>query len=64
MVQYFPISTNSSISDFVPTVSQLYTRMVPQGGIKASILSQTKKAFQIYPGTFSKYCKIYDEIIN
>ena len=44
--------------------SQLYTRMVTQGGDKTSILRQTKKSFQKYPETLSKHCKTHDELIN
>lgn len=36
------------LTDFVPKASQLYTRMKTQGGNKASILCQIKKAFQRY----------------
>ena len=43
------------LTNFVPKASQLYTRMKTQGGNKASILSQIKKAFQRYSETLSKY---------
>ena len=52
------------LTNFEPKAFQLYTRMVTQGGNKASILRQIKKAFQIHHKTFSKYRKTYDEIIN
>ena len=49
---------------FVSKVSQLYARIITQGRNKASTLLQIKNAFQRYPETFSKYCKIYDELIS
>ena len=52
------------LTDFVPKMSQLYTRMVTKGGDMASILHQIKEAFQRFPEGFSKYFKAYDEIIN
>ena len=52
------------LTDFVPKASQLYAGMITQGGNKASILRQIKKAFQRCAETFSKYCKTNDELIN
>ena len=48
------------LTDFVPKASQLYARIITQGGNKASILPQMKNTFQRYPDTFSKYCKRYN----
>ena len=52
------------LADFVPKASQLYTRMVVQGGNKASILCKIKTTFQRYLEAFSEYCKTYDETID
>ena len=48
----------------MPKASQLYTRMVVQGGNKARILCKIKNTFQRYLETFSEYCKTYDETID
>ena len=36
------------LTDFVPKASQLYARMITQGGNKANILRLIKKTFQKY----------------
>ena len=52
------------LTDFVLKASQLYNRMVTQGGNKANTLRQIETAFKEYPELFQTYFKKYDEIMN
>ena len=53
---YYELSDGHlSLTDFVPKASEVYTRMVTQGGNMEYILRQIRKVFQRYPETFSKY---------
>ena len=53
---YYELSDGHlSLTDFVPKTSEVYTRMVTQGGNMEYILRQIRKVFQRYPEAFSKY---------
>ena len=49
------------INDFIPRASHLFSRMIAQGGIKAT-LTKLKKAFHGYTIVFQKLCKTHEEI--
>ena len=48
--------------DFLPRATELFTRMIAQGGVAKIILTQIKKAISRYPDVFSKYDKSDMEI--
>ena len=49
--------------DFIPRASELYKRMISQGGINSNIKKQIRKGFQRYPTIFEKYGKTVNDII-
>ena len=50
------------INDFKPRASDLILRMIAQGGNRALLTNQLKKAFHCYPNLFEKFGKTHDEI--
>ena len=50
------------INDFVPRAAILFSRMMTQGGNKASPIKQLKKAFHPYRTAFQTFGKIHDNI--
>ena len=52
------------LNDFIPRASELFSRMILQGGHKASLSKQIRKGFNRYPELFNKYHTTYEEMIN
>ena len=48
--------------DFMPRVSDLFSRMIVQDGNRATLTKQLKKAFHRYPNVFQKFVKTHEEI--
>ena len=65
MSEFLRISRSTLLyTDFLPFASNLYTRMINQGGSKMKILQQISKAITRHPLSFTKYSKTPNEIIN
>ena len=50
------------INDFIPRSFNLFSRMIAQGGNKATPTKKLKKAFRFYPTAFQKFGKTHDNI--
>ena len=50
--------------DFIPRVSELFHRMINQGGKENIIFKQIKKGINRYPLVFNKFDKTFDDICN
>ena len=61
---YELLDAHLNLKIFSPRASQLYTRMLAQGGNKKQILRQIKKGFNRYPELFNKYLTNYNNLIQ
>ena len=52
------------LNDFLPRASDLFSRMVSQGGDPRKVLGQTKKSFSRHTGLFEKYGKSSQQIVD
>ena len=50
--------------DFLPVASNLFKRMINQGGSKVKILQQISKAISRHPESFSKFSTRAKEIVG
>ena len=50
------------INDFLPTASDLFSRMIAKGGNRVALTKKLKKTFQHCPNVFQKFGKTREEI--
>ena len=43
------------LTDFIPRASALFSRMIAQGGNRATLAKQLKKVFHSYPTVFQEF---------